>query len=97
MSAPDYKAFGPLYAGWARFLSLAGSFVLAVLLMFTQHDPWISYPVVDRILLLLTFVGTGAGFVHGLGYVPVLKFFRLLFSPYVGWPLMLAGILWWVS
>ncbi|MAK89936.1 MAG: hypothetical protein CMI08_15895 [Oceanospirillaceae bacterium] len=97
MSAPDYKAFGPLYAGWARFLSLAGSFALAVLLMFTQHDPWISYPVVDRILLLLTFVGTGAGFVHGLGYVPVLKFFRLLFSPYVGWPLMLAGILWWVS
>ncbi|MAD43711.1 MAG: cytochrome bd biosynthesis protein [Oceanospirillaceae bacterium] len=98
MASPvNYKEFGPLYAGWARFISLAASLALAALLMFTQHDPWINYPVIDRLLLVLTFVGTGAGFVHGLGYVPVRKFWRGLFSPYVGWPLMLVGILWWIS
>jgi len=98
MSAPvNYKEYGPLYAGWARFISLAASLALAFLLMLTKHSPWIDFPVLDRLLLLTTFIGTGAGFVHGVGYVPVHKIWRRLFSPYVGWPLILAGILWWVS
>ncbi|MDO6681919.1 cyd operon YbgE family protein [Oceanobacter sp. 5_MG-2023] len=48
-----------------------------------------------HILLPLGLWGIAAGLVHGIGYVPVLRIWRYLFSPYAGWPLMsLCAGLW---
>ncbi|MDK2779102.1 MAG: cyd operon YbgE family protein [Pseudomonadota bacterium] len=98
MAGPvNYKDYGPLYAGWARMLSLLVALALSGMLMFTRHDAWVSYPVLDRTLLGLTFWGIIAGYIHGVGYVPVWKIWRYIFSPYVAWPLLLTGVLWWNS
>jgi len=98
MTAPvNYQEYGPLYAGWARFISLLAALVLSALLLLTRHQPWLDFPVLDRLLLILAFWGTAAGYVHGIGYVPLNRFWRGFFSPYVGWPALLGGILWWIS
>ena len=42
-------------------------------------------------LLALAMWGISAGFVHGLGFDPHALVWRWLFSPVLGWPLMLLG------
>jgi predicted membrane protein len=43
-------------------------------------------------LLSLVMLGACAGFVHGVGFVPVHRAWRYLFSPWVAWPLMSIGL-----
>ena len=47
----------------------------------------------------ITMVGVSGGFVHGVGFEPYNRFWRLLFGPLCAWPLMLLGyaILWSVQ
>jgi predicted membrane protein len=47
-------------------------------------------------LLSLVMLGVCAGFVHGVGFVPVHRIWRVAFSPWVSWPLMGVG-LWLVA
>ncbi|MDD3518601.1 MAG: cyd operon YbgE family protein [Chromatiales bacterium] len=44
-------------------------------------------------LLSLLMWGIAAGFVHGVGFVPRLTPWRLVFHPIVGWTLMIGGIM----
>ncbi|MCW3148433.1 cyd operon YbgE family protein [Stutzerimonas stutzeri] len=46
--------------------------------------------------LMLVMWGISIGFVHGVGFVPQLWVWRLLFHPLLGWPLLGLGylILW---
>jgi predicted membrane protein len=43
--------------------------------------------------LTLLMLGICTGFVHGVGFVPQSTLLQKVFSPFVTWPLMLAGIL----
>lgn len=43
-------------------------------------------------LLSLVMLGACAGFVHGVGFVPLHRVWRMLFSPWVAWPLMSLGL-----
>ncbi len=47
-------------------------------------------------LLSLVMLGVCAGFVHGVGFVPAHRVWRIAFSPWVAWPLMGVG-LWLVT
>ena len=97
MNAPvDYKAYGPLYAGWARTLSLLAALGLSGLLLAVPHVVASETMNIDHGLLSLCLWGISAGFVHGVGYVPEMKIWRLVFSPYIGWPLMLVCGWWWI-
>ena len=42
-------------------------------------------------ILPLMLLGTSGGFVHGLGYEPEHRLWRILFGPAVAWPLMIGG------
>lgn len=42
-------------------------------------------------LLMGVMLGVSAGLVHGVGFVPRLWLWRLLFGPAVGWPLLVLG------
>lgn len=43
--------------------------------------------------LALVMWGISAGFVHGVGFDPLARVWRGLFSPILAWPLMLMGYL----
>lgn len=43
-------------------------------------------------LLSLVMLGVSAGFVHGVGFVPQHKLWRIVFAPWMAWPLMAAGL-----
>ena len=43
-------------------------------------------------LLSLIMLGACAGFVHGVGFVPHARVWRIAFSPWTAWPLMGAGL-----
>lgn len=92
----DYAAFGLLYHGWARALSLLMALALtAVVLVLPQ---WVAKDsaALNHSQLSLSMLGISAGFIHGVGYVPVSRLWRWLFSPYLGWPVMLYSALAWL-
>ncbi len=43
-------------------------------------------------LLMLVMLGVSAGFVHGVGFVPRHRLWRAVFSPWLAWLLMGAGL-----
>ena len=43
-------------------------------------------------LLSLVMLGVSAGFVHGVGFVPQHRVWRVLFGPWLAWALMGAGL-----
>lgn len=98
MSGPvNYSDYGPLYAGWARALSLLAALGLSALLLAVPHVVASDSMSIDHGLLSLCLWGLSAGFVHGVGYVPVMKIWRITLGPYVGWPLMLVCAGWWLN
>lgn len=77
-----------LYGTAARLLSLllagvlSGVMLIAPTLLVGDH--------VSHGLLTLLMWGIAAGFVHGVGYVPLHRIWRLLLGPLAGWGLMLG-------
>jgi predicted membrane protein len=43
-------------------------------------------------LLSLAMLGVCAGFVHGVGFVPIARLWRIVFSPWLSWALMGLGL-----
>jgi cyd operon protein YbgE len=80
----------------ARLLSLALALLLAALILVYPRAIAASMGEVRHGLLTLLMWGMAAGFVHGVGFVPRLWPWRLLFHPLLGWLLMGYGT-WWVA
>jgi predicted membrane protein len=88
VSAPDHKL---LTSGLARTLSLFLSIVFCLaLLMFPQ---WVIHDGASpgHGPLLLGMLGMAAGFVHGVGYIPRNRFFRIVLGPLTAWILIPLG------
>ena len=78
--------------GWARAISILMAVVLSVL--FFTHSTIIAALSSDVGTWLppLLMWACAIGFIHGVGFVPRLTLWRLLFSPFIGWPLVSLGI-----
>lgn len=76
------------YAALPRLLSLLLAIALAGMIL--------AYPKalahVSHGLLSLTMLGICAGFVHGVGFIPRSKPWRVLFGPWMAWLLMSLGL-----
>jgi cyd operon protein YbgE len=93
----DYRSFGPLYAGWARGLSMLAALVLSGMLLVMPHLVAVEIRDIDHGQLSLGLLGVCAGFVHGIGFVPESRWWRILFGPWVAWPLMILLAVSWLS
>jgi len=73
---------------FSLLLSLGATVVLTVapFLVARQMTP-AAHAILPFLLL-----GISAGFVHGLGYIPRLRFMRAVASPYCAWPLMAGSL-----
>lgn len=78
---------GGVYATLPRMLSLLLALAMAGMVL--------TYPKAlahaGHGMLSLIMLGMSAGFVHGVGFVPEYKLWRILFGPWVAWSLLLAG------
>lgn len=85
--AMSLPAHGGVYATLPRMLSLLLAIALAGLIL--------TYPRAlahaSHGLLTLAMLGVSAGFVHGVGFIPEHKFWRIAFGPWLAWPLMGLG------
>jgi cyd operon protein YbgE len=45
-------------------------------------------------MLIVLMWAIAAGFIHGVGYVPVHRFWQLVFGPLLAIPVMIAGMVW---
>lgn len=79
---------GGAYAALPRLVSLLLAAAMAGMIF--------TYPTalahVSHGLLSLTMLGVCAGFVHGVGFVPEGRAWRVLFGPWMAWLLMGLGL-----
>jgi cyd operon protein YbgE len=78
--------------GWSRLLSLLLAAALSVLVLIYPRAVATSVSEINHGLLSLLMWGIAIGFIHGVGFVPRLTVWRVMFHPFIGWPLMVFGI-----
>lgn len=76
---------------WSRALSLLLASPLALLLLIHPAAMLDEQGRYSHSLLMLVMLGVAGGFVHGVGFDPYNRLWRLLFGPTCAWPLLLLG------
>lgn len=76
--------------------------MVSLLLALTMAGLILTYPKAlahtSHGLLMLVMLGVSAGFVHGVGFVPEHRLWRIVFGPAVAWGLMFVGaFLFWTN
>jgi len=79
--------------GWSRLISILLAIGLSALVLIYPRAVATSVSNVNHGLLNLLLWGIAIGFIHGVGFVPRMTIWRVVFNPIVGWPLMVFGIL----
>ncbi|WP_223246919.1 cyd operon YbgE family protein [Sulfuriferula thiophila] len=74
-------------------LARAGSLVLASILatLITFYPPALAQ--LSHGMLTVLIWGVCAGFVHGIGFDPEARFWRVVLGPVIAWPLMALALL----
>lgn len=78
--------------GWSRLVSMGLAIALSALILIYPRAVATSVSNINHSLLTLLMWGIAIGFIHGVGYVPRMTIWRIVFNPFVGWPLMMFGI-----
>lgn len=76
---------------WPRALSLLLATPMALLLLIHPAAMLGKDGHYSHSLLMLVMLGVSGGFVHGVGFQPVLRLWRIVFGPLLAWALMLMG------
>ncbi len=79
--------------GWSRLVSLLLAISLSVLLLVYPRAVAVSLHAVNHGQLSLIMWGIAIGFIHGVGFVPRMTVWRIVFNPFIGWPLLTIGAL----
>lgn len=77
----------------SRVLSLLLASPLALLLLIHPAAYLDDQGRYSHSLLMLVMLGISGGFVHGVGFDPLNRLWRVLFGPLSAWPLLLLGYL----
>lgn len=83
--------------GWSRLISILMAVALVALILVYPRAVATSVSDVNHSLLNLLMWGIAIGFIHGVGFVPRMSIWRVVFNPILGWPLMVFGILLTIS
>lgn len=79
--------------GWFRLVSLLLAIAMSAMLLTYPRAVAASLSEVNHALLFLVMWGIASGFIHGVGFVPRMTVWRIVFNPFIGWPLMAIGLL----
>lgn len=98
MAAPKRKNRGVLKripyptAGWTRMISIILSAVLVWIFFSRPGDILTLLEQQGNGIMALLLWGVAIGLIHGIGFVLVHPFWRLMFHPVIGWVCLLYGI-----
>lgn len=81
-----------LYGFAARTVSFLMAVALSTLILIYPNAIATSATEINHGMLSLLMWGIAAGFVHGVGFVPIHSLWRIVLGPVVGWVLMLIGV-----
>jgi cyd operon protein YbgE len=79
---------------WSRLLSLLLAVPLALLLLVHPAAVLDGEGRYSHGLLMLAMWGVAGGFVHGVGFDPYARLWRIAFGPLLAWPL--SGLGYWM-
>jgi cyd operon protein YbgE len=65
---------------------------LTLLILLYPRAVATSISEVNHTRLSLLMWGIACGFIHGVGFVPRMTLWRLVFHPFIGWGVMLFGV-----
>jgi cyd operon protein YbgE len=80
-----------LYGFAARTVSFVMAVALSALILIYPKAIATSATEINHGMLSMLMWGIAAGFVHGVGFVPIHTLWRIVLGPIVGWVFMLAG------
>ena len=86
------KAYTWLNQTWARLISFVLACALSVLIFIYPNAIATSVNDIQHSILMLIMWGISGGFVHGVGYIPVHRIWRILLGPPVSWFLLCGGV-----
>lgn len=79
--------------GWARGVSLVAALGLMILVtLLPRALTHTDGSTINHGVLVLVMWGMSAGFVHGVGFVPLNRVLRVVLGPWVAWPLLALGL-----
>lgn len=78
--------------GWSRLVSMVLAIALSALILIYPRAVATSISDINHSLLTLLMWGIAIGFIHGVGFVPHMAIWRIIFNLFIGWPLMAFGI-----
>ena len=87
---------GWLQRGYSRAVSLLLATPLTLIFLIHPAAMLTADGHYNHRLIMLTMLGISSGFIHGVGFDPISKVWKILFHPVAGWLLMGLGyaILW---
>ena len=88
----DKEQHGILYSKIARRFSFLLAAVLSLLILVYPRILASSAEQLNHGMLILWMWGIAAGFIHGVGYIPRIKIWRVLLGPLFAWLFMLLAI-----
>lgn len=73
---------------FSRILSLISAIGLTITMLYSWPVLLTKVQADSRGIFILAAIGIIAGFVHGFGVIPKSFFLKVVFSPWIAWPLM---------
>ena len=80
---------------YAMLMSCLLAFPLAAVLLLHPNAMLDDQGQYSHRALMLIMIGISGGFIHGVGFIPRFWLWKILFSPWLAWPLMLWGYYTW--
>lgn len=82
------------YGFWARAVSFLLALGFSLLLLIYPQALAVEGQHVAKGPLYILMFGISAGYIHGVGYVPEHRIWRIAFGPGVAWPLLFGDLVW---
>lgn len=76
----------------ARSISLLLALLMSAMILINPHFLINADGTSQHGLLMLLLICISIGFIHGVGFAPRQRFWHFIFSPWLSWPPIFAGL-----
>lgn len=83
----------PFQHGLTRLISILSALLLSALLLINPNHIADNAAQLDHGYLTILMIALSGAFVHGIGFNPIFWLWKIVFSPYFSWTVLLAFVL----
>lgn len=85
-------AHRPFQHGLTRFISILSALLISGLLLINPNHIADSAAELDHGYLTVLMIALSGAFVHGIGFNPIFWLWKIVFSPYFSWAVLLTFV-----